>query len=50
MFADLYFNQIDRFHESWLGCEYAGIEAASGSRNNLSTAAMNGIRVQRHVV
>lgn len=43
-------HQVDGLHESGLGCDLAGVQNPAGRGDDLATAAMDGVRVEGHVV
>lgn len=43
-------HQVYRLHESWLGSELAGVQDPTSCGNNLSSAAVDGVCVQCHVM
>lgn len=43
-------HQVHGLHERWLGSELACIQDSACCGNDLAAAAVDGVRVQRHVV
>ena len=43
-------DKVDGLEQAGRGGEHAGVQTAPSGRDNLAAAAMNGVRVERHVV
>merc|ERR1719270_908595 len=44
------FNKVDRLHQPGIGCQHGGVEHSPGGGNDLTTAPVDRVRVQGHVV
>lgn len=43
-------HKVDRLHKPGLGGQHTGIEAATGSGDDLATPAVDGVRMQGHIM